>query len=241
MTANIELLLWHGYTGSPSDLYPIAHAFKANNCHVLTPTLKGHDQSPSDLYHVTAADWLKEANEHLSLLDPKKPIVLGGLSMGAIMALLMASRHHYVKALLLFSPALCLKADALIIINLVNLGLLKCSSLPKLSGSDIADDEARLSCQAYKEMPIYGLIQFDELRKMAIAALKEITCPCFIAFGAKDGSINIDKSHDLLVKHLCVPYFSRYYKNSKHVITLDYDKNVIFKDAWQFLHDYVED
>jgi carboxylesterase len=234
---NIQVLLLHGYTGSPHDLSPIANALKRKGCQVLVPLLKGHGTNPKDLYHVEATDWLNEASHHLSSFDFKKPIVLGGLSMGTLLALILASRHDGINALLLFSAALWLKPGARAIIKLAEAGLInKYSSLPKLSGgSDINDPKAKLKSQAYQEMPIFGLIQFDYLRVLAINAINQVKSPCFIAFGTKDSTININKSHDLLAEQLNAPYFCRYYNNSKHVITLDYDKNKISHDAWQFL------
>lgn len=236
-----QVILFHGYTGSPYDLSVLADYLHKRDCHVVVPLLKGHGTKPQDLLQVTAQDWLDQASDAIAACDAHKPIVLGGLSMGALLAILRAKDHPSIRALLLFSPALHLDLVARITIASAQRGLLdKKISLPKLSGgSDINDPEAKAKTPSYKEMPIGGLLEFNQLRLLAIDAIASINCPTFVAFGSLDSAIDAKESHNTLITHLQASCFSRFYDNSKHVVTLDYDREQLAHDVWYFLNHHV--
>jgi carboxylesterase len=236
-----QVLLLHGYTGSPYDLRPVANFLHEHGFHVVVPLLKGHGTKPSDIHGVLAEDWLLQAEHVIKSFDPTRPIVVGGLSMGALIAMLMVKNHRDIQALLLFSPALHLGILAELTIVSAQIGVLeKHRSLTKLSGgSDINDPQAKARTPSYKEMPVDGLLQFDALRKLAKINLEHINCPTFMAFGALDSAIDAKDSHGMMMAAITAPVFSRFYKNSKHVVTLDYDREQLVKDVWYFLNHYV--
>ncbi len=234
-----QALLLHGYTGSPYDLRPVADFLAKRDIAVNVPLLKGHGTKPVDLIAATAEDWLSEAQEILEGFDHKKPIIVGGLSMGALIAIILATSHRKIRGLVLFSPALVLNITAQFTILSAKLGMLdKRSSLPKLSGgSDIADSIARKKTPAYLEMPVAGLLQFAALQKLALENIHNIACPVFLAFGQHDSAINTTSSHHAMVSKLTAPLVAKFYHRSKHVITLDYDREQLCDDIGLFLSD----
>jgi carboxylesterase len=236
MGPKAQVLLFHGYTGSPYDLKPLGNYLHQHGYQIRVPLLKGHGTKTSDLYQVTAKDWLKQAIRACNALDKDRPIVVGGLSMGALLAILVSMQHR-VQALLLFSPAFQLKISGQLTIAAAALGLLsKSSSIKKMHGqSDIHDPVARKLTPSYGKIPIHGLLEFEKLRKLTNSRLKEISCPTFLAFGKLDGAIDIEKSHALALQEFTQPSFIKFYENSKHIITLDYDREQLFLDVSNFL------
>lgn len=232
-----HLLLLHGYTGSPYDLRPMADFFKKRHFHVVVPLLKGHGTKPHDLFFVSYQDWIKETEQIIDSLDETMPIILGGLSMGALLAITLAAYRPNIKVLLLFSPALRLTLSSEMAITSALIGLIdKNSSLKKISGgSDIFDPIAKKTTPAYTEIPIAGLLEFHKLRKVAEGLLPSITSPVFMAFGQYDSAINVRQSRNVILDKIKQPILSKIYDRSKHVITLDYDKERLFVDVWQFL------
>lgn len=232
-----QILLLHGYTGSPYDLRPLGDFLHHRGCHVVALLLKGHGTKPYDLNYVHAEDWLKQATTALRGFDHKRPIIVAGLSMGALLAILLTDKLSFIDGLVLISPALKLTRSAEITIASVKLGLIDLkSSIKKLSGgSDILDPVARKKCPSYKEMPIFGLMEFEKLRVLAKEKLSDIPCPIFMAFGKQDGAINVSESHRMILETSHQPIFSKVYENSKHVITLDYDREQLYLDIWHFL------
>lgn len=231
-----HVLLFHGYTGSPYDLRALGDTLNAEGFHVVAPLFKGHGKKPSDLFLTTAEDWLLEAEEIFLTLDSRKPIVIAGLSMGALVATLLAA-HFPARGLLLFSPSFRLNLSAELTIAAAQLGFLdKNFSLKKLSGgSDVADPIAKKRTPAYLEMPVAGLLQFERLRMLAKAKIADVQCPLFLAFGRNDGAINVADSNRVVLEHSAQPVFSKVYENSKHIVTLDYDREQLFGDVLQFL------
>lgn len=230
-------LLIHGYTGSPYDLRPLANFLSAHGIGVTVPLLKGHGTHPRDLFKVTAEDWLSQVTDALRGLDASKPIIVGGLSMGGLLAILLAAEVPTIRTLLLFSPSLKLTLMAELTIAAAQIGLLdKKSSFKKLSGgSDIADPVAKKKTPAYLEMPIAGLLEFEKLRIRANSSLAKISCPIFMAFGQHDGAIDALEAQRMLLMGSRQPIVSKFYPRSKHVITLDFDRERLFDDTWQFL------
>lgn len=234
-----QVLLLHGFTGSPYDLNPVAYFLHRHNCHVAVPLLKGHGTKPRDLMDVTAKDWLNDAKQALSTFDKNRPLIIGGLSMGALLSIILA--HEYdPKALLLFSCAIHLSFLSELTVASAHYSVLpRTLSLKKLSGgSDILDPNAKKKTPAYKEMPVFGLMQFDAIRRMAKQSLPHIKCPAFLAFGKYDDAIDVGQSHQALMHALNGPIYCRFYDKSKHVLTLDYDKEILCHDIWYFLHHF---
>src|SRR5580658_6857521 len=97
-----QALLIHGYTGTPYDLRPLGDFLHKENFHVCAPLLKGHGQKPELLFKVSADDWFLQVNNILDSFDKKKPVIIIGLSMGALIACAISKK---VDALILCSPA----------------------------------------------------------------------------------------------------------------------------------------
>ncbi len=233
-----QVLLFHGLTGSPYDLMPVANFLKSPQLSVTIPRLKGHGTTIKDLARVKHCDWIKQAEQELAKLDPNQPIIIGGLSMGALLAILLAIKSPRIDALILLSPAFRLSFLAELLISLANLGLLPPEeNFKKLSGgSDIADPEEKKNCPSYKEMSVNGLMQFDRLRMNAVKNLSKITCPVFVAWAKLDGAIDLSGSQQILQNRLKSPLSTKIYNRSKHVITLDFDREKLSHDLRDFIN-----
>lgn len=231
-----QVLLFHGLTGSPYDLRPLANSLHDHGCQVEVPLLKGHGTKISDLNSVTAEHWLLQARKILAQCDPHRPIILGGLSMGALLAMVLAPEQK-IDALILLSPALRLDMTAEATIILANLGLIPPQThFKKLSGgSDILDPEAKKKCPSYPEMSLFGMMQLDSLRLLALKLIPELCVPTFLAFGDQDQAIDARGSWQILLKLSKQPLFSKFYNNSKHIVSLDFDRDRLVNDINRFL------
>lgn len=235
-----QVLLLHGYTGSPYDLKPLAISLNRHGLAVSVPLLLGHGTQSEKIWGVSGQQWLEQAKAELLKLDQSKDIFIGGLSMGALLAILLVSSSK-PRGLLLFSPALKLKFSAEMLISAARFGLIKSqASMPKFSGkSDIADPEARKKSPSYPDMPISGLLEFDALRKRANEELEYLSIPIFVAFARHDGAIDLGACRSLILSKVLGPVLSKSYSRSQHVVTLDYDREILFNDVWQFITNYL--
>ena len=104
----IGVLLIHGLGGTPLELKGVATGLHRAGCTVSVCQLAGHCGSEADLAATTWSDWSASVEEAYARLETHCPrIFVGGLSMGAILALQFAQRTYgTLNGLLLFAPTL---------------------------------------------------------------------------------------------------------------------------------------
>jgi carboxylesterase len=104
----VGVLLVHGLGGTPLELRSIARGLSARGSTVLCCQLAGHCGSEADLLATRWPDWYRSVETALAALEERcTTIVVGGLSMGAILALRLAAAHPgRVHGLTLFAPTL---------------------------------------------------------------------------------------------------------------------------------------
>lgn len=98
-------LLLHGFTGSPWDIRPLGEYLAARGFRAKGIRLPGHGQTPRDMGRAGRAEWLGAASEALASLASCRHLFIAGLSMGAMLALVLASKESRVKGLALLAPA----------------------------------------------------------------------------------------------------------------------------------------
>lgn len=106
----VGVLLIHGLCGSPKEIRFVANGLMRAGYTVLCPELAGHGGSEADLLATTWHDWYASAEKSLEELAATcETVVVGGLSTGAVLSLLLAARHpDKVHAVALYSPTLWL-------------------------------------------------------------------------------------------------------------------------------------
>jgi carboxylesterase len=104
----LGFLLIHGLGGTPIEMRYVAQGLARAGHTVHVPKLAGHCGSAEDLRATCWEDWYGSVEEEHQLLAERcDEIVVGGLSMGAILALHHAAQHsHDVKAMALYAPSL---------------------------------------------------------------------------------------------------------------------------------------
>jgi carboxylesterase len=106
----LGFLLIHGLGGTPLEMRYVAQGLAHVGHTVHVPQLAGHCGTSEDLKATRWPDWYATVEqEHYRLRERCDNIVVGGLSMGAILAIHHAARHaNSVSALALYAPTLWL-------------------------------------------------------------------------------------------------------------------------------------
>ena len=87
-----SVLLLHGLTGTPSEMRPVARHLSRLGYTVETPMLAGHGRTHRELLRTTWRDWVAGARRSLEQMAASSgPVVVAGLSMGALLAALLAA------------------------------------------------------------------------------------------------------------------------------------------------------
>ncbi len=107
---DLGFLLIHGLGGTPVEMRYVAHGLARAGHTVHVPQLAGHCGTAEELSATTWQHWYETVEEeHERLARRCDRIVVGGLSMGAVLALHHAARHPGdVDALALYAPSLWL-------------------------------------------------------------------------------------------------------------------------------------
>ena len=99
------VLLFHGFTGYPGNLYYVAGELQKAGFTVRVPRLPGHGTDGIDFLSSNWRDWLRRAvDEYLELASQQSPVYVAGLSMGALLSSIIASRFP-VERVALLAPA----------------------------------------------------------------------------------------------------------------------------------------
>ncbi len=106
----VGILLLHGLCGTPTEMRFVAHGLARQGYTVHCPMLAGHGGTEAEIKESTWQDWVKSAEDALfELRKDCDTVVVGGLSTGAILSLMLAARHpDDVNATALFAPTLWL-------------------------------------------------------------------------------------------------------------------------------------
>ncbi|QNJ22155.1 putative carboxylesterase [Synechococcus sp. MIT S9220] len=101
----ITVVLLHGYTGAPAELFLLAEALHAQGFGVEAPLLVGHGTCLEDLMPVQPHQWLEQVDGVVDrLLDQGQRVVVAGLSLGSILAIQAGMRRPRVEAVIAYSP-----------------------------------------------------------------------------------------------------------------------------------------
>jgi carboxylesterase len=108
-TGEVAVLLIHGLTGTPTELRRVAQGLaRDGTCTVYVPTLAGHCGDNSDLQATGWQDWYEGVRKtFVGIRERHRQVFVGGLSMGAVMSMYVASEHPgQVTGLLMYSTTL---------------------------------------------------------------------------------------------------------------------------------------
>lgn len=106
----VGILLLHRLCGTPVEMRFVANGLAREGYTVHCPQLAGHCGSEDDIKATSWVDWYRSAEEALLELRKECDVVIaGGLSTGAVLALMLAAKHpHKVQATTLLAPTLWL-------------------------------------------------------------------------------------------------------------------------------------
>ena len=105
--ASTGILLLHGLTGTPSEMRPLRRPLERLGCTVDAPLLPGHGATHRELLSTGWSDWLAGARRAaLDLASRCDTVVVAGLSMGALLATLLAADDPRIDGIALLSPTL---------------------------------------------------------------------------------------------------------------------------------------
>jgi len=211
------------------EMHFLAAQLSKNGYTVCAPLLPGHGTEPEELIDPSWYDWFAHVKETLFELRKNVcKIFIVGQSMGAALALHLAA-HYEVNGVITLAPGLFFKKKRVRFIKLL---------IPfkrfyyKSSGSDI---KANVQTLAYDKIPLRAIQQMLRFFNHLKNDLPDVYSPTLIIYSAQDHVVDSRSATTIYEQISAKDKRILKLENSYHVITLDLEKDKVFREIENFI------
>ena len=212
------VVLVHGYSGSPAELGLLADSLQREGYGVECPLLVGHGTCLEDLMPVDPDQWLKQIEAVVDRLQHEgQSVVVGGLSLGAILALQVARRRPCIQGVITYSPPI-ISGDPRALVAPLLARLL--TSVPR-PADDFVDPTTAERIWTYNRWPSRCSVKVLELIAETRRHLAEVTQPLLVMASRLDRVITARGVNHLRQRVSSPSVKLQWLENSGHLITTD--------------------
>ena len=248
----IAVVLIHGLTGTPAELKLVAKGFARAGYSVYGVQLAGHCGSEAELLATGWKDWLASALEAFDRVrTDHHTVFVGGLSMGALLSLLVAShRVGQAAGCLLYSPTMfydgwSVPRGSVFLHAAILLGLGRFFRFRENFPHGVKDDRLRVRIQAAMQcgrceeaglpyMPGRSLAQLLRLIRDLKPRLPALRTPVLVLHARQDDIASI-RNAGYLAANLGGNVEKILLENSYHMITLDRERDLVIGHSVSFI------
>ena len=226
------VLLVHGFTGLPVELFLLGKFLNDAGFSVLAPRLAGHGTSEQDLMHTNKDDWFNSVLDGFFILRGLcDEIFVVGHSMGGLLALKLATEHKISKIITLAAPIFI--DDGLGLKNLPPRELCgnACTFIPRKK----LDDVPPAVNNVYDKTPLISVHELVDLIAETKKILPKINFPILIMHGEEDHTAQprsarfiFDNVSSNVKKIITVP-------NSGHLLPFAESRDFVFDAVLNFI------
>ncbi len=235
------VLLVHGFSGSPPEMRGLGDYLFNHGYTVLGVRLAGHGTTPEDMEKSSLKDWILSAEEGLHrLMTHCDTVYAAGHSTGGLICLKL-SLTAPLKGVVSLSPPMFKPSLQWFILPLLR-HFMRWYVIG--GGTDPSAFRPPYTVWAYPKVPTKSLEEFwhivAEIRKIA----PQIQVPTLIMQGRNDRLIPQTSGPELLERLGSRDKRLVWVKNSAHMLTLDSEREEVWKAVQQFIMDpirYLED
>ncbi len=248
------VLLIHGLTGTPMEMRLLGKGLNRAGFTVYGMQLAGHCGNVEDLLATGWRDWYTSVEEAADAMRNKVDhLFVGGLSMGALLALkLAAERPDQIDGVGVYGATF--RYDGWSIPRLARLSFM----LPLLKKLGIGRNrhfmeqppygirDERLRAQISTAMlsgdsaaaglpgnPWYSLAEMHGLAADVRRQLSQVTAPCLVAHASEDDIASL-KNAELVMRQVSAPAELLLLKDSYHMITIDKERRTLIERSAAF-------
>jgi len=252
----VGLLLFHGLGGTPMELRYVAYGVARAGYTVHCPLLAGHGGSVDDVANTTWQDWYTSAEAALQRMRQDCDVVfVGGLSVGAVLALLLAARNpKLVQGTVSYAPIFWLNGWVMPwyarFFNLVHHKWF--ANKLRFEDADphgIKDPRVRdLIANALKSAdnsvsgipytPGGAVLEHRWMVKAFMREAAKVTQPSLVLHPREDDHADINNS-EYLQRHLGGRVELVVLDDSYHIITIDRQRQVVVDRTFSFMNQVV--
>lgn len=227
------VLVIHGFTGYPGEMYELCHRIHDEGYTVSLPRLPGHGTNGADFRKTNHRDWLNHVvNEYLNLQIRFESVSVTGLSMGGVLSLLLAERFSPNKIILL-APAMSISNKIFYYTPFLKIFIRKITRNREPEPSD-DNDRIFMGKEYWNYFFPANMASLLKLIRKSERGLGHIECPVYYILSEKDDSVSLDAG-ELIEKGLKRPAVKVILKNSPHVVVQGEEKEIVFENVCKWL------
>lgn len=233
------VIVFHGFTGTTSEIKPIVDRLADRGYAVHAPLLPGHGSTPSRLQDATFDQWVAAMKrEVVAAQERHGRFVLCGFSLGSLIALeLAAEAPSGLLGLALLGNAVTLSAPLRAALGFFDR---RAWTLPdwyllRLSSADIRDRQQRKHLASYDRDPLRAALEVYRAGRRVEPRLSRVTCPTLVIHGGKD-RVCPPANVRLVAQALGTEHVeTKIYPASAHLVAVDVDRADVAADVATFV------
>jgi carboxylesterase len=224
------ILLLHGFTSTPYEFEPLSRFLHGNGYTVHAPLLAGHGTSVEEMEGTTYADWVQSAVDGYQKLQRRcGKIYVGGLSLGAAIALHIAANYHTDGVISMCSPIYTNRVLERVISLASRFFRFKRKTL-------IRPDYIQRYLIGYDRMPLRAIVSMMRLLEIVKTDLPRLQAPALILQSDRDETVR-PSNGDYIYSRVSSSYKElKRYPRSGHILPVDIEKEQVFAEILSFLH-----
>ncbi len=212
------VLLIHGFTATTAEVRLLGQHLHAQGYTISGPLLPGHGTTPEALNRCRWQDWARAVETgYQELKNRCARVWIGGESMGAVLALYLASEHPEVAGVLTYAPALLLPPLPIALAHIVS------PFLPYIKKSKGRATAADARWKGYPVHPLHGVVELSRLQRQVARRLPRIHQPLLIVQGRLDETIDPRSGEVMMAKCSSTHKELHWLQDSTHCLILDQD------------------
>jgi carboxylesterase len=224
------VLLLHGFTGSSADVRMLGRFLEKKGYTSLAPQYKGHGVAPEHLIKSHPNEWWQDVLHAYEQLQQKgySEIAVVGLSLGGVFSLKLGLNYPLKGIITMCAPMSMRTLDVMFA------GVLEYAENYKKHERK-TDEQIALEVEAIRKQGMPTLPALQTLIKEVRADVDMIYTPLFVVQATHDEVIDPQSAHYIYEEAQSNLKQIKWYDESRHVITLDKEKEQLHEDIYGFL------
>ena len=234
------VLLLHGFGDTPQTLSLLARRLAKRGFGVLAPLLPGHGRDMAAFRRGRADEWVDAARHSLVQMRERYATVsIVGLSMGAALAVLVATERTTIASLVLIAPYLRMPVQIRLAAAVHWLWDPIVGEINSRNPRSIRDPIEREKNLAYGTVTGRTLFELAKVVRRSRKALPRVTAPTLVILSQEDPRVPPDVGEFALRTLGARDKKMVWTEGAGHIITVDYGRERVFSEVekWLRLHD----
>jgi carboxylesterase len=227
------VLLVHGWSGTPAEMRGLGEYLAGQGVTVQGVLLPGHGADPRELLRTRWQHWAAEVGQALARLQAScDTVFVGGLSMGAVLALYMgATTPRPLAGVIALAPPIYFKDWRITALPLIKVGVRWHTKGP----SSLEDPEAVARLWHYPRLPTESIYQMTRLARETRRVLPRLRAPLLVMQGRHDTTIHPGCGAYVYEHAGSADKTLTYFERSGHILTEDVEREAV----WAGISDFI--